>query len=568
MKKGVRGIEVVMPFTSEIPEWFNYVGVQRNPRFWVRHKFPNVALAMIFHFQDESERDKFARRRLVDLRLLINGRYVPCRGRNIRIEAEHVLICDLRVLFSEKEWLGLEALLEEEWNLVQVAYKGTSSFMVSGWGAFVYEDGTNMKDLLFTSPDPEYSDEMPLEIVPREDPMEEYKRIIESHGLDESFKKTLKEWLDSKERGGFEGMDKHDCMQIVLGQLKGISQDAEDALKSKGSSALEDPNSNLRWLLDALKNDDGKPKVISKGDLALVVLKDPLKLDNVEEASTSRHMGSEEEEEEGYDPELEEIMREMFDEGMTDGLLEAQNRFPSLDIVETRRAALEKGYRVRWEPEAKAQTSIESRTYTNGIYCGLLEAKLKFPDLDMWAIVNTVAKRKGIKETFGSPAEAKRLDWTRWNPPHDPLMQICMMMKQQSTLEAEVKSKLFWKLKEEHQALRDKFAKLENDAENTACKNEHDKFVGKREEKVDRVAKYEKVIGVLKGRGEELRRLYDGGVEGFEKSEEFEDVTSAIYLDGLRGGLLEAQTLLLALQMDREISERATNMVANNKNIG
>jgi len=243
VKEGVHGLEVVMPYTTEIPEWFNYVGVERNPRFWVRRMFPNIALAMIFHFQDESERDKFARRRVVDLRLLINGRYVPCKGcRKFRIEAEHILIFDLRVLFSDKEWLGLDALLEEEWNLVQIAYKATSSFVISGWGAFVYEeDKTKMDDLLFTSPDPVYSDEMPLAIVPTKDHMEEYKMIIESLGLDESFKKTFKKWQDSKERRGFEGMAKDDCMHIVLGELKRISQDAEDALKSKGS-ALEDPS--------------------------------------------------------------------------------------------------------------------------------------------------------------------------------------------------------------------------------------------------------------------------------------------------------------------------------------
>ena len=68
-------------------------------------------------------------------------------------------------------------------------------------------------------------------------------------------------------------------------------------------------------------------------------------------------------------------------------------------------------------------------------------------------------------------------------------MQIFMVMKQQSTLEPEVKSKLFWKLKEEHQALRDKFAQLENENENAAQntassgKNQYDKFVGKSQEK-------------------------------------------------------------------------------------
>ncbi|KAL9315970.1 hypothetical protein ACSQ67_016971 [Phaseolus vulgaris] len=402
-KKGVRGIEVVMPFTTEIPEWFNYVGVQRYPRFWVRKKFPNIALAMIFQFQDESEREKFARRRVVDLRLLINGQYVPCkRSRKFRIEAEHVLIFDLRVLFSDKEWLGLDRLLKEERNLVQIAYKATSSFVISGWGAFVYEeDKTKMDDLVFASPDPMDPDEMPQAIVPKKDDMEEYKMMIESLGMAENH-----------------------SMQIVLGELQRISQDAENALKAVGS-ALKDPKSTLRQILDALKNDDGKPKVTIIGDLALIRLEHPVKLHNVGKASTSGHTGSEEEE--GYDPRVEEIVREMFVEGMEDGLLEAQNRFPSLDILETKRVALEKGYRVRWSPEAKVQTSVENRTYISGIYSGLLEAKLRFPDLDMWPTINTVAKRRRITETFGSPTEAKPSFPHLDSPPlvegYDPLVE-------------------------------------------------------------------------------------------------------------------------------------------------
>ncbi|KAL9315971.1 hypothetical protein ACSQ67_016972 [Phaseolus vulgaris] len=42
-------------------------------------------------------------------------RYVPCKGcRKSRIEAERILIFDLRVLLSDKEWLGHDRLLEEE----------------------------------------------------------------------------------------------------------------------------------------------------------------------------------------------------------------------------------------------------------------------------------------------------------------------------------------------------------------------------------------------------------------------------------------------------------------------
>ncbi|CAJ1971313.1 unnamed protein product [Sphenostylis stenocarpa] len=573
--KGIQRIEVVMPFRTEFPEWFHFVGNGGNPHFEARRKFPNIALAMVFHFQDESERDKFARHRLVDLQLHINGRFVTRKGyHNFRIEAEHVLICDLRVLFSDKEWLGLDALLEQEWNLVQVSYQATSSLRLCRWGVFVYEEGTNMEDVQFNCPDPKYSEEMSLPIVPVKDPMEKYIMMIGNLGLDESFKRTLKEWLDNKEKGGFEDEN----MPIVLGELKKLSEDAEDALNSKGS-ALGDPKSSLRWLLDKIKDDDGKPNVFFKGDLALIRLKDPvtLKKDNVGEASTSGHQGSNSEKEQDYDPLLEKIMFGYFYDGMTDGLLEAKNSFPSLEIVETMNAALNKGNRIILSPEGEEKIpSVENRTYTSGIFGGLMEAKLRFPSLDIWATLNTVASRRDIHINLVVP----HIDWTNVIPP-DPLS---LVMKRQCS-ESETESRHLKKLKEEHEALRMRFVQLEDEKANAASDNgdsetwkdrydeliqrlnsQSDEFVSKKLDCSDDlespststekhrdngckcVTKYEKMSGALKGRAEELRRLYDAGIEGFQNSEEFQDLVSAVYMNGLGDGVLEAQAISIALR--------------------
>ncbi|KAG2390926.1 TMV resistance protein [Vigna angularis] len=420
VKKGVGGIEMVMPLITEIPEWFNFVEVGTIPGFWVRGKFPKIVLAMIFHFPNQSQSDEFVRRRHVDLRLVINGRNAFGKGyHNFIIEAEHVLICDLRVLFSEKEWFGLDALLEKEWNVVQVEYEATSSLMISSWGAFVYEEGSNMEDLLFNCPNHMDSEKMPPAIVAEKDPMEKYRKMIRELRLEDSFQKTLTEWQENKEREGDRSYD--DSMLVLLGQLKKISEEAEDALKG---SALEDPNSKLRWVLDTIENYDGKPKKIIKGDPAMVIQEEPVtgkKKDKVGEASISGHQESKEEEE-GYDPQLdipfytnfvrkqtvddslpEDIVMELFCEGMRDGLVEAQNEFPSLDIAESSNAVLEKGYEVRRAPEV--EISVQSRIYMNGIYSGLKEAKLRFPDLDMWATINTVAKRKGIEGILLSPSQ-------------------------------------------------------------------------------------------------------------------------------------------------------------------
>lgn len=85
--------------------------------------------------------------------------------------------------------------------------------------------------------------------------------------------------------------------------------------------------------------------------------------------------------------------------------------------------------------------------------------------------------------------------------------------------------------------------------------------------------KYEEVDAVLKGRAEDLRTLHDAEVEGFQNSQEIQDLISSMYLNGLRDGLLEARAILLALNMDRKSlvfkennEERVIDEVANNEN--
>ncbi|WVY89335.1 hypothetical protein V8G54_034849 [Vigna mungo] len=229
---------------------------------------------------------------------------------------------------------------------------------------------------------------------------------------------------------------------------------------------------------------------------------------------------------------------------------------------------------IEWTAEGmELIPSAEHRTYFNGIYSGLLEAKLRFPDLDVWATLNTVANRKGIIKNgaFGTPAKPvitiPRLDWStvRLPPSHDPLMQIfMMMMKQQSTSESELKTKTFWKLKESHQILRKRLSHI-TAAQNSASswKNQYDEliqkfnmqydaFVGKRVDNLYGVAKYERDSGVLKERAEEIERELDAVVGRLQKSEEFGDVMTAMLLNGVRDGILEARAILLALRTNTQ----------------
>ncbi|KAL2318718.1 hypothetical protein Fmac_032594 [Flemingia macrophylla] len=336
---------------------------------------------------------------------------------------------------------------------------------------------------------------------------------------------------------------------------------------------------------------DHKTEYFHQTNLALKRVKDKGKgrIMDVGEASSSGHQESEEKQ--GNNPQQEEVMREIFYEGITDGLVHAQNKFPSLDIDKTRIAALNKKYdhKAVWTfPEAEdgfPPPSLEMKTYIEGIMNGILEAKLSFPRLDIWATLNELNSQRFKASIVSLPFLATELDWTKVTPPppgsHDPFLQKSNMMKQQSSKSEAEAGESPLKLMEEHEALRNKFVQVEN--ENVApnkdsdiditCKSQYDesireKFKTQSEEYISKKldctsgsmiltdkgwkcdTKYEKVSTILKGRAEELGRQYDAGIEVFQKSEEFQDLMNAIYLNGLKDGILEAQTVLLAPDMD------------------
>jgi hypothetical protein len=75
VKKEGHVLEIVMP-GDKVPKWFNYICKDGIPCFWVREKFPNVALALLlqFHFIEFD-----TRKHVVQLHLVINGEHIFCK---------------------------------------------------------------------------------------------------------------------------------------------------------------------------------------------------------------------------------------------------------------------------------------------------------------------------------------------------------------------------------------------------------------------------------------------------------------------------------------------------------
>ncbi|KAK7405460.1 hypothetical protein VNO78_06774 [Psophocarpus tetragonolobus] len=158
-------IQFVMPGTN-IPNWFDYVSNKDIPLIWARRKFPAFALAFVFKEDNETKRPfpppEFGLPEaqleessyIVGLHLFIHGQEI-CRKEYhyCCVGEKHMLVCDLRVLFNEEEWKGLDAhVIGDEWRAIQVQYD--SSLPLSHWGLSMYKKKTNIDDICFNIPHP------------------------------------------------------------------------------------------------------------------------------------------------------------------------------------------------------------------------------------------------------------------------------------------------------------------------------------------------------------------------------------------------------------------------------
>ncbi|KAL1362261.1 hypothetical protein AAHE18_03G067400 [Arachis hypogaea] len=141
-------LQVVMPTSNtQIPEWWDHcTRWKHNPSYLnlkARGKFPAVALAFVFGEMNYQS---------VGLHLSIdygdvNSAYQP--SHNFRVAENHVLLCDLRLWFSDEEWKRLDAHVEHgnKWKTVKV--RCVPDIIPVHWGVYVYKEETSMEDIQF-----------------------------------------------------------------------------------------------------------------------------------------------------------------------------------------------------------------------------------------------------------------------------------------------------------------------------------------------------------------------------------------------------------------------------------
>ncbi|CAJ2634163.1 unnamed protein product [Trifolium pratense] len=160
VRKGRTELEHMMMPAVKVPKWFDYRCKGGFPVFWVRGKFPKIVLAFVFQ---DAVKQSYPVNLFVELFPLINDKHVPNTSVcEIGIERNHVVVCDLQVLFCGTSIDAL--LLKNEWNQVHISYEVNDRYeldettdyylTVSEWGVFVDKQGiVNLEEhVQFTCP--------------------------------------------------------------------------------------------------------------------------------------------------------------------------------------------------------------------------------------------------------------------------------------------------------------------------------------------------------------------------------------------------------------------------------
>ncbi|GAU50086.1 hypothetical protein TSUD_192130 [Trifolium subterraneum] len=136
---------------SRIPDWFEHCSTGGSISFWFRNKFPAIALCLLPGLM-------FAGSLIYPI-VIINGNKCKLDSRTsqykgapyLSVEPDHTYIFDLqKIKFNDN--LD-EAILENEWNHVEIMYEGENNDLVLiKSGIHVFKQKSRVEDIRFTHP--------------------------------------------------------------------------------------------------------------------------------------------------------------------------------------------------------------------------------------------------------------------------------------------------------------------------------------------------------------------------------------------------------------------------------
>ncbi|KAJ7975378.1 Disease resistance-like protein [Quillaja saponaria] len=139
-------LEVQVP-GREVPDWFDHRSKGGSVSFWVRRKFPVIAVCSVYGGPGGLE--TYVQ---FEVCLLINGVRVYTYKDSFSLESRHhVWLHDLRAYMPPQQWQTLDKYLKEDWNQVEISF-AMSIGTVKCCGVHVYKKESNMEDVQFTLP--------------------------------------------------------------------------------------------------------------------------------------------------------------------------------------------------------------------------------------------------------------------------------------------------------------------------------------------------------------------------------------------------------------------------------
>ena len=229
-----------MPKT-EIPEWWDYRNRGGHLTLRARHKFPVVALAFLF--------DKI-NSKAVQLHLFIDGEQVDVQRQqflSFTVVEDHVLLCDLRVLFSDEEWESLDARIGHNNNWKKVQVKCEPDITPVQWGVYVYKPETSMDDI-----------GMRPRLIPRLIPRSARfsttrdgmrPRLIRMSARFSTTREELNAFFRNRYYKRQVPPSSSESLQIVVENLKRVTA-------PRGKRESDDDDCNLEWLAETATSSD------------------------------------------------------------------------------------------------------------------------------------------------------------------------------------------------------------------------------------------------------------------------------------------------------------------------
>ncbi|MCH88937.1 TMV resistance protein N-like [Trifolium medium] len=241
-----------------ILEWFDCVCTQEIPLFWARRKFPIVALALVF--QEVKKTNIFSKSvdginlltgfndwHTVSLHLFIDDEEICSKDCHyFKVGADKMLLCDLRVLFSDEEWQDIDASLGNEWKVIQVQYE--SNLTLTNWGIYLYKEETSMDDIQFIPPNRNSFSYMPWSrLVPKGSPLQQMKHVLENFNPRDLFNEYLPQ-IESEE--GPVG-----SLQVLLRSFRNLKAEiiGEASSSAFGASLKEDHEDSVEDVVQVLE---------------------------------------------------------------------------------------------------------------------------------------------------------------------------------------------------------------------------------------------------------------------------------------------------------------------------